>query len=244
MRDNQHYFELFRKFFGATFGRFYTAAQREQLLELITFTLGIERESEEFQAVLETVHQVDACKIKSLVECCNCLLLCDFGEENSDLALALWALKSVLEEKQAARQGSGGYNSPREWHYHVYASAAEDSDAKLDMAFIAYCAGRIEEATRLLSELCAKGKLLAVELLVAVYHKCGDPANTYLYLILLEKILSEKLHLEGYAWMVQLRGTLCECLEDSEQREMERMAQVKLQSGFDHGSKRAIGFCV
>jgi tetratricopeptide (TPR) repeat protein len=196
--------EVYRKYFGATWGRFYSLEQRERLLELFASAHGALTEGGVVPEIKRTVEQIESFRLTNLIECRNLILIFNVQGEEGDLMIALGVLQDLIENRRAA--GEAVYVTARDWHMAVY---DERKPLALEQAFIACSDGDYEQAIKILEK--QNESLETVEYLAVLHSEQGNAEKAYYYLNRLSYLLCDRLHLEAPEWVgdeIRRLGTL------------------------------------
>ncbi|MBQ8839773.1 MAG: hypothetical protein IJ004_00395 [Clostridia bacterium] len=195
---------LYRSFFDATIGRFYSEEQSLKLLRLFALEAGIVEGSEEYNSIVNTIKAINKANIRNFIECNNFGLLCEFASPFSDARLAASALSKCYRERRD--RGQDAYSSPVEWRINVYKNATSRQN-KLEIAYIEYTNGQLDKALEGLKGLASSGDIEALSHLAIICYDEGRYEDAYLYLSQLNKVFVEELYLtEGCEWSKGLRS--------------------------------------
>lgn len=185
--------EVYRKYFGTTWGRFYDAGQRARLLELFAATNGALTDQGVLPEIRRAVDRIEMYRPANLIECRNLILISTVQEEDEDMMAALYVLRDYMENCQTS--GNQIYVTARDWHLAVY---DERRPLLCEQAFLAYSEGDDRLAVSLLEK--QKESLDTVECLAVLYARLGDAEKAYYSLGRLLYLFRERLHLAAPDW--------------------------------------------
>ncbi|MBQ7907047.1 MAG: hypothetical protein IJ309_03630 [Clostridia bacterium] len=221
-------YELYRKYFSTTTGRFYTEEESYKLLNLFARGEGIKEGTEAFDRVHKTVLMVEDERIDNLTSSKNYALLTSMLGLDEEQITAADALNSCFEAIK--RENKPLFTDSVEWRVSVFGRAPQTMESKLETAYINYSAGRTAEAIEGFSKLVEIGSIDALEHLSVIHYDRGELEQAYFYSSLLKKILTEELELELSPWFEKDREECCKYISEDKIKEIDE--KVKREKSF------------
>lgn len=194
---------LYRQFFDATVGRFYTEEQSLKLLHLFASECGLKKGEEEYNTVMNTVKFILGLNINDIISSTNLGLLTSFNAPNKDVRTAAKALAEVF--KSRAKNESPVYANDVSWRISIFKSLSSDS-AKLEAAYIKYVNDDIQEAVDLFKDLLKSGSMTALSHLAIISYETSKYSDAYRYLSMVLKVYTKELYMPSVQWVEELRN--------------------------------------
>lgn len=208
--------EVYRKYFGTTWGRFYSAEQRARLLELFTATQGaLSADGNIPQEIKHAVARIESYRPTGLIECRNLILISTVQEEDEDMMTALYVLRDRMENCRNDRERV--FVTARDWHLAVY---DERHPMLWDQAFLAYGEGDCRRAIALLEK--QEESLDTVECLAVLYARQGDAEKAYYSVGRLLYLFRARLHLAPPVWALAEADRLASLLAPEAKEALDR----------------------
>lgn len=221
-------YELYRKYFSTTVGRFYTDKEGYRLLALFARSAGIKEGTEAFRRVYETVLMVEEEKINNLTSSKNYALLTSMLGLDEEQITAASALNDCFEALR--KEDKPLFTDSVEWRVSVFGKSPQTMESRLERAYIDFGAGRENEAVDGFTKLVEIGSIEALEHLATNHFDKKEYENAYFFSSLLKKILTEELELELSPWFEREREESHKMLTDDKIKELDE--RVKREKSF------------
>ena len=237
----QTYMEIFRKFYGATVGRFYSEDQKRKLLILFAASCGIDEELLEYDYVIDAMKTVSAQGITDYVDSCNYRLVCNMSEDNIVLQCAAEAIADCYELRERTRAPI--YTQAADWRIAVFTAPSDDIDAQMERAYIEYACENIDFAIDIWKKLAfERGSYAAVEYLAFISCETANYGDALLYLELLNKISVKELHMMPESWIAKTRNAIVSRVPAKKIEEVNARVQRQAPMIVNQMNERRIGF--
>ncbi len=197
------YEELFKLYYRATVGKFFTVEQSRRLFSLLSASNGMDLSSDEYHSVCRAVETVEAYDIKGFVESKNLQLFCGILEEDEAVVAAATALSSVFEELQ--RENRRYYASIVDRTIALRTANPRTNEVRMELAFLEYATGDLADTKRELAELVDRACFDAVGYLAYLSLSAGECEAAYHYYTLMARVIKEELELAPAPWIEERR---------------------------------------
>lgn len=221
-------YELYRKYFITTIGRFYSEDESARLLALFARSEGIKENSPRLEKIYETVCMVEDEKIDNLTSSKNYALLTGMLGTDEEQVQAASALCDCFETMK--RENKKMFSDSVEWRVSVFGQSPQTMESRLETAYINYSKGRIAEAKSILSKLVESGSIDALEHLGTICYDEKDYEGAYFNYSLLNRILTDELELELSPWFEAEREDSASYLTKEKTEEIDE--RVKKEKSF------------